>query len=196
MLPLAKTARLPIYCPAMLRFLLVIAALAALAFVAVTLFAVAAAGFALFFGARKLRQRIAGAKLKRMKQARPADPLEAAWAAAAGEADWAVSRIAAARTSCARLIAIADAEPLAADAVDWANVVRRRVPDLVAACLNECRDATGAERRRNLEDLVESLEKIGAEADRRRDRFRETRISPFTVQRTYVEQRTRPDPLG
>ena len=76
------------------------------------------------------------------------------------------------------------------------QVVRRRVPDLVMACLNECRDATGAERRRNLEDLVESLEKIGAEADGRRDRFREARVSPFTVQRTYVEQRTRPDPLG
>ena len=180
----------------MLRFLLVIAALAALAFVAVTLFAVGAAGLALFFGARKLRQWIAGAKLRRMKQARPADPLEAAWAAAAGEADWAVSRIAAARTSCARLIAIAEAEPLATDAVDWANVVRRRVPDLVRACQDECRDATGAERRRNLEDLIESLEKIGAEADRRRDRFREARVSPFTVQRTYVEQRTRPDPLA
>lgn len=180
----------------MLRLLLVIAALAALAFVAVTLFAVAAAGLALFVGARKLRQRIAGAKLRRMKHVRPSDPLESAWAAAAGEADWAVSRIAAARTSCARLIAIADAEPLAADAVDWANVVRRRVPDLVAACLEECRDATAAERRRNLEDLVESLEKIGAEADRRRDRFREVRVSAFTVQRTYVDQRTRPDPLG
>lgn len=83
----------------MLRFLLVVAALAALAFIAVTLFAVGAAGLALFFGARKLHQRLAGAKLKRMKQVRPADPLEAAWAAAAGEADWAVSRIAAARTS-------------------------------------------------------------------------------------------------
>ncbi|WP_423605857.1 hypothetical protein [Sphingomonas sp. MS122] len=177
----------------MLRILLVIAALAALAFVAITLFAAGAAGLALFFGARKLRQRIAGARLKRMS---PADPLEGAWAAAAGEADWAVNRIAAARTSCARLIAIADAEPLAADAVDWANVVRRRVPDLVAACLDECREATAAERRRNLEDLVESLEKIGAEAERRRDRFREARVSPFAVQRTYVEQRTRPDPLS
>lgn len=182
--------------PTMLRILLVIAALAALAFVAVTLVAIGAAGLALFFGARKLRQRLAGARLKRMKQARPADPLEGAWAAAAGEADWAVSRIAAARTSCTRLLALADAEPLAADAVDWANVVRRRVPDLVAACLDECRDATQAERRRNLEDLVESLEKIGAEAERRRDRFREAQVSPFAVQRTYVEQRTRPDPLG
>lgn len=180
----------------MLRFLLVIVALAALAFVAVTLFAAGAAAFALFFGARRLRQRIAGAKLKRMKQAQPADPLDAAWAAAAGEADWAVSRIAAARTSCARLIAIADAEPLAADAVDWANVIRRRVPDLVAACMDESREATAAERRRNLEDLVDSLEKIGAEADRRRDRFRDSRVSPFTVQRTYVDQRTRPDPLS
>lgn len=180
----------------MLRFLLVIAALAALAFLAVTLFAIGAAGLALFFGARRLRQRLASAKFKRIKQARPADPLEGAWALAAGEADWAVSRIAAARTSCARLIAIADAEPLVADAVDWANVVRRRVPDLVAACMDESRAATPAERRRNLEDLVESLEKIGAEADRRRDRFRDSRVSPFAVQRTYVEQRTRPDPLG
>lgn len=102
----------------------------------------------------------------------------------------------AARTSCARLLAIADGDPLATDAVDWANVVRRRVPDLVAACMEECRDATPVERRRNLDDLVDSLEKIGAEAERRRDRFRDGRVSPFTVQRTYVDQRTRPGPLN
>jgi len=180
----------------MLRFFLVLVAMAALAFMAVTLFALGGAAFGAVLGARKLRERFAARKFRRMRQTAPADPLDAAWTDAAGEADWAVSRIAAARTSCARLIAIADADPLATDAVDWANVVRRRVPDLVAACMAECRDATAAERRRNLDDLVESLEKIGAEAERRRDRFRDGRVSPFAVQRTYVDQRTRRDPLG
>ena len=62
--------------------------------------------------------------------------------------------------------------------------------------MEECRDATPVERRRNLDDLIDSLEKIGAEAERRRDRFRDGRVSPFTVQRTYVDQRTRPGPLN
>ncbi len=180
----------------MLRILLVIVALAALAFFAVALLAAGAVAFGAYFGIRKLKDRFATVRFKRMRNAKPGDPLEDAWTLTANEADWAVSRIAAARTSCARLIAIAEAEPLATDAVDWANVVRRRVPDLVAACMDECRDATAGERRRNLEDLIESLEKIGAEADRRRDRFRDVRTSPFAVQRTYVDQRTRLDPLN
>jgi hypothetical protein len=180
----------------MLRFVLILVALVAFVVVAGTVAAIGAAAFGAVIGVRRLRQRFSAARFRRMRQAPAADPLDAAWASVAAEADWAASRIASVRTSCARLIAIADAEPLAADAVDWANVVRRRVPDLVAACMAECTDATASERRSNLEDLVESLEKIGAEADRRRDRFRGNRVSAFTVQRTYVEQRTRPDPLS
>lgn len=180
----------------MLRFLLLLVTALAIAFVAIWAVAIGAAVLGGTIGYRKLKQRAATAKMKRVRQAKPADPLEQSWVQVAEQADWAVSRIAAARTSCTRLIVIADADPLAADAVDWANVVRRRVPDLVAACASECADATPSERRRNLEDLVESLEKIGAEADRRRDRYRGNRVSPFEVQRTYVDQRTRPDPLG
>ncbi len=180
----------------MLRFLLILVALVAFVVVAGTIAMFGAVAVGAVFGLRALRRRVSGARLRRMQRARPADPLDAAWVAVAADADWAASRIAAARTSCMRLIAIAEAEPLATDAVDWANVVRRRVPDLVAACMAECADATPGERRGNLEDLVESLEKIGAEADRRRDRFRNARVSPFTVQRTYVDQRTRPDPLS
>lgn len=180
----------------MLRVLLILIAVLAIAFVAIWAVAIGAALVGGMIGYRKIKRRLAARRMKRVRDAATADPLEQAWASAAGEADWAVSRIAAARTSCTRLLAIADADPLAADAVDWANVVRRRVPDLVAACAAECADATPQERRRNLEDLVESLERIGAEADRRRDRHRGNRISPFEVQRTYVEQRTRPDPLN
>lgn len=180
----------------MLRILLFLAALLALAFLAFGVVALGGAAVATVVGVRRVRARLAARKFKRMKQAAPADPLDQAWHEVASQADWAVSRVAAARTSCARLITIADADPLATDAIDWANVIRRRVPDLVAACATECADATPSERRRNLEDLVESLEKIGAEADRRRDRHRGTRVSPFEVQRTYVEQRTRQDPLS
>lgn len=179
----------------MFRFLLVLVALAAFAFVAIWVVALGAATLGAVFGVRQLRRRFAAKRLRRVRAAKPNDPLEAAWALAAERADWAVSRIAAARTSCARLLAIAEADPLATDAVDWANVIRRRVPDLVAACLTECEHATPSEQRSNLEDLVESLEKIGAEADRRRSRLLEAGASPFKVQRTYVDQRTRPDPL-
>ena len=180
----------------MLRFLVFAIAFLALAVIAVLLVTAGAAAFGAWFGIKQLRAKLDRYRLRRGQTVDPGDPLEAAWTLAAGEADWAVSRVAAARTSCARLLAIADGDPLATDAVDWANVVRRRVPDLVAACMEECRDATPVERRRNLDDLVDSLEKIGAEAERRRDRFRDGRVSPFTVQRTYVDQRTRPGPLN
>ena len=180
----------------MLRFLVFAIAFLALAVIAVLLVTAGAAAFGAWFGIRRLRAKLDRYRLRRGQAADPGDPLEAAWTLAAAEADWAVSRVAAARTSCARLLVVADSDPLATDAVDWANVVRRRVPDLVAACMDECRDVTPIERRRNLDDLVDSLEKIGAEAERRRDRFRDGRVSPFTVQRTYVDQRTRPGPLN
>ncbi len=180
----------------MLRFLVFVAAFLALAAIAVVLVTAGAAAFGAWFGIRRLRAKLDRYRLRRGQADDPGDPLEAAWTLTASEADWAVSRVAAARTSCARLLAIADNDPLATDAVDWANVIRRRVPDLVAACLDESRDATASEKRRNLDDLVESLEKIAAEAERRRDRFRDARPSAFNVQRTYVDQRTRPGPLN
>lgn len=180
----------------MLRILVFLLALVALVVFGVVLVSIGAAAAGAWFGLRRLR---AWRDRRQLRRARPADavadPLESAWTLTAQEADWAVSRIAAARTSCARLIAIADADPLATDAVEWAGVIRRRVPDLVLACLNECSDATPSERRVTLDDLVDSLEKIAAEAERRRDRFREGRVTPFEVQRTYVDQRTRRGPL-
>ncbi|MBX3595807.1 hypothetical protein [Sphingomonas sp.] len=180
----------------MLRILFVLFGFIALVVVGLMVLAAGAIALGIVVGTRRLRARLAAFKFARLRDTDPADPLDAAWTRAAHEADWAVSRIATARSSCARLIALADADPLAADAVDWANVVRRRVPDLVAACLDECADATPAERRSNLEDLVDSLEKIGAEAERRRDRFRGAKVSAFHVQRAYVDARTRQDPLG
>lgn len=180
----------------MLRLLLILIGVAVLAMVAVAVLALGGAAVGALLGVRAFRRYRDARRLRRMQRSVPADPLDGAWTDAASHADWAVSRIAAARTSCARLIALADADPLATDLVEWASVVRRRVPDLIAACLAECEHATPAERRGNLEDLVESLEKIGAEADRRRERFRGAKASPFAVQRTYVDQRTRSDPLG
>ena len=117
----------------MFRFFLLLIAILVFAVVAVWAVAIGAAMVGGVVGYRKLKQRAAARRLKRASDAQPADPLEHAWAQVAGQADWAVSRVATVRTSCARLIAIADADPLAADAVDWANVIRRRVPDLVAA---------------------------------------------------------------
>ncbi len=125
----------------------------------------------------------------------PADPLRGAWDEAAGRADWAQSRIAVARTSCERLLRLAEQQPLDTHAAEWAGVIRRRVPELVTSCLDECARATPAERETHLEHLVEALEKIGGEADRRRTRLLD-QATPFGVQRTYVDQRTARDPLG
>ena len=124
-----------------------------------------------------------------------ADPLGRAWGDASGRADWAQSRIAVARTSCERLLRLADERPLDTHAAEWAGVIRRRVPELVTSCLDECDRATPAERETHLEHLVEALEKIGGEADRRRTRLLD-QATPFGVQRTYVDQRTARDPLG
>lgn len=126
---------------------------------------------------------------------RAADPLGHAWGEAAANADWAQSRIAVARASCDRLLDLADQRPLDAESADWAGVIRRRVPELVTSCLDECRQATPAERETHLQHLVEALEKIGGEADRRRTRQLDA-SSPFAVHRTYVEQRTAGDPLA
>ena len=123
------------------------------------------------------------------------DPLGHAWSAAAGRADWAQSRIAVARTSCERLLTLAEERPLDTHAAEWAGVIRRRVPELVTSCLDECARATAAERETHLEHLVEALEKIGGEADRRRTRLLD-QATPFGVQRTYVDQRTAHDPLS
>lgn len=123
------------------------------------------------------------------------DPLGRAWADATGRADWAQSRIAVARTSCERLLRLADERPLDTHAAEWAGVIRRRVPELVTSCLDECDRATPAERETHLEHLVEALEKIGGEADRRRTRLLD-QATPFGVQRTYVDQRTARNPLS
>lgn len=133
---------------------------------------------------------------RRARTLMPADPLARAWAEAGERADWATSRIAVAEASCRRLLDVADDQPLDQSAAEWAGVIRRRVPELVRSCLAECERATPAERETHLHHLVEALEKIGAEADRRRSHHRERAATPFGVQRTYVDQRTANDPLS
>jgi len=117
--------------------------------------------------------------------------LEEAWAVAESLADWAPSRLAAVRTSCGALLRESDLAPLDLEAKDLAILIRRRIPELIGACADQCRDATGSERESLVEELLDSLESVGAEADRRRKQARRSRGTPFDVLRAHVGNRVK-----
>jgi hypothetical protein len=101
----------------------------------------------------------------------------------------AASRLVVVRRSCDRLLDAASRDPLDADLVEWATFIRRRVPQLADAFFAEDR-ATGAIGRRALqEDLLDSLERVAAEADRRCLR-RENSGSDFDLYREHILRRT------
>lgn len=119
------------------------------------------------------------------------EALEGAWAVAGSLADWAPSRLAAVRTSCAALLREADFAPLDMEAKELALLIRRRIPELINACAEQCRDATRSERELLVEDLLDSLEGVGAEADRRRKQARRSRGTPFDVLRAHMANRVK-----
>lgn len=86
----------------------------------------------------------------------------------ADAADFAGSRIAVARSSCARFLAAADRDPGNGEAEDFAILLRKRVPERIDECLADCRHLTALESRALLEDAVADVEKAGAIADKRR----------------------------
>ncbi len=70
-------------------------------------------------------------------------------------------------------------------------LIRRRIPELIEACAEQCRNATHSERESLVEDLLESLETVGAEADRCRKEVRRSQGTPFDVLRAHVAARVK-----
>lgn len=119
--------------------------------------------------------------------------LSDAWEALIVEADWAQSRVAVARTSCERFLDVAARAPLDFEAIETAQLIRIRVPQIVETGLDQCRTATASERRVLLEDLVASVEAVGADADRKRERLIRIIGTEFEVQREHLRRRTESD---
>lgn len=144
--------------------------------------------------------RLLGATISRFRRPDPAvaadERLASAWDGLASEADWAASRIAVARTSCGRFLQLADRNALSLDALDFAVLIRKRIPELIRTCLAQCETATPSERPGFLEDAVEALERVAAEADRRRSGLARAGSSSFDIQRAHLAQRSAEDPLS
>ncbi|KAB7646224.1 hypothetical protein [Polymorphobacter fuscus] len=126
----------------------------------------------------------------------PDPALDAAWEALAGNADWAVSRVAVARESCRLFLATVDRGAWDSDAGDLAVRIRRRVPEHVAECLDRCEIATPSERRAILDECVFTTEKVAAEADRQRARLLGPAHAEMNVQRRHLTRPAQEDPFS
>jgi hypothetical protein len=123
-------------------------------------------------------------------------PLDLAWDAAAENADWARSRLAVARESCRLFVQVADRMPLDIDAGALAVRIRKRIPEHVAECLDKCEVSTTSERRAILDELVFTLEKVGASADRERTRLLGPVTDEMSVQRRHLTRDADHGPVG
>jgi hypothetical protein len=123
-------------------------------------------------------------------------PLDLAWDAAAEHADWARSRLAVARESCRLFVQVADRMPLDIDAGALAVRIRKRIPEHVAECLDKVELATASERRAILEELVFTLEKVGATADRQRTRLMGPVTGEMDVQRKHLTHEADNGPIA
>ncbi len=159
------------------------------------LFAAVAVGLEQAWRERRMRRVPRGQPNPWIRQARPTSPrpapsaLETAWsrAAIAVRGD---ERIAAARARCAELLVRAQAEPDDAALADWAEVIRRRVPELVDAASAAAADASTPERAALAGDLADALDQIGAEAAARLGARRLAARDRFDTLRGYVRNRT------
>lgn len=73
---------------------------------------------------------------------------------------------------------------------DWAIVVRRRIPELVKAVLENVEAATDSERIKLFDDLNDDLQQIAKEAERRLNGVAESRKTRLSILRRYVASRT------
>jgi hypothetical protein len=122
-------------------------------------------------------------------------PLDLAWAAVAENADWARSRLAVAQESCRLFLGVADRLPMDVEAGGLAVRIRKRIPEHVAECLDRCELSTASERRALLDELVFTLEKVGANADRERTRLLGPVTDELSVQRRHLTREPDQGPI-
>ena len=120
-----------------------------------------------------------------------------AWQRLSEMAPWSLSRINAARTSIARLVAAAEAQPLVVDLVEWTEVARRRVPELVERCTEGLASRSPAEAQACIDGHLDLIEAVAAEADRRVGRYRPAGADmDLATHRAWLTQHLRPTPLS
>jgi hypothetical protein len=128
------------------------------------------------------------------------DPaLDAAFAALAEHADGSRARLAVAQESCRLFLVLADRFPMDNDAGDLKVRIRRRVPEHVTECLRAIESATATERRQHIDDAVRTLEQVGAEAERHRQRLQVEAAHELELQRRHLTRGSEPpllSPLG
>jgi hypothetical protein len=125
----------------------------------------------------------------------PDRELEAAWEKAIIEADEIASEIAIARRSCRKFLNAAAHRELDGDAIDWAVFIRKHVPNLIEGFFQRCRLRPG-ERAEAMDALADSLQRIGAEADRRTARQGSETADTFDITREHIRRRTARDPFS
>lgn len=121
--------------------------------------------------------------------------LEAAWERAILGADGIASEIAIARRSCRKYLKVAAGRELDSDAIDWAVFIRKQVPNLIESFFQRCSERPG-ERAEAMEALADSLQRIGAEADRRTARKSAETVDAFDLTREHIRRRTARDPFS
>lgn len=121
--------------------------------------------------------------------------LEAAWERAILGADGIASEIAIARRSCRKYLKVAAGRELDSDAIDWAVFIRKQVPNLIESFFQRCSERP-EERAEAMEALADSLQRIGAEADRRTARKGSETVDAFDLTREHIRRRTARDPFS
>lgn len=155
---------------------------------------------ALFWWQGRARVRAAAAADRHMAMARRLEPpgdaaLAASWDIALALARPGDRRLAAARRACARLLHAADATPLDVEAMDCAIIIRRHIPDLIAHTAALCENAGREEAQGLTEDMIASIEKIAADADRLNERERNRLRHGLKVLRAHIDSRTAKGPI-
>jgi hypothetical protein len=148
--------------------------------------------------ASRARIDVAATVAKPAEKAAPSrDPaLDAAFETLARNADGARLRLAVAQESCRLFLVLADRFPADSDGGDLAVRIRRRVPEHVDECLKAIESATGTERRHYLDETVKTLETVGAEAERHRQRLQVLAAHELDLQRQHLTRGSAPAPLS
>ena len=118
------------------------------------------------------------------------DDLARAWDVAGALAHRHGKRLDAARRACARLLHAADATPLDVEAMDCAIIIRRHIPDLVSHTAALCESAGPDETSLLTNDMLASIEKIAADAERLNERERARLRQGLKVVRAHIDSRT------
>lgn len=124
----------------------------------------------------------------------PDQQLELVWDRALREADEVASEIAVARRSCRRFLDTVALDALDVDAIEWDAFIRKHVPNLVDSFAQRV-SVRPDDRRAALENLADSLQRIGAEADRRVRAHLKT-ADAFDVVSEHIRRRTERDPFS